>query len=230
MEELTSRGYKVGTLKHTAEDVLLDTPGKDTWRHREAGSGASAIIQERSAAFFIDKYLTVNEAVAKLGSLDFAVVEGFKSLDILTKIIVPREVGEVEILSDGLEIAVADLLGGEIPVQTNVPVIPLDKVGDLADLVERKVFPLLPGLNCGGCGYDDCKSLAKAILAGEAEVERCVRYALSFSLRVNDEVIPLGPFVQSAMRNVVFGFVKSLKGVEDPSRVELMFELGEKDG
>jgi molybdopterin-guanine dinucleotide biosynthesis protein B len=227
VEELTSRGYKVGTLKHTAEDVPLDTPGKDTWRHREAGSKATGIMHERGAAFFIDRYLTVNEAIDKLGSLDFVIIEGFKSLNTLAKIIVPREAEEIETLSNGLEIAILKPLGGELSLQSGVPVIPIGRAGELADLVERRAFPLLPGLNCGGCGYDDCKSLAVAILAGVADVGSCVGYSSGdFSLRVNDEAIPLGPFVQSAMRNVVLGFVKSLKGVEDPFKVELMFDLG----
>lgn len=228
VKELTFRGYRVGTLKHTAEDIPLDTPGKDTWRHRAAGSRASAIIHQRSAAFFIDRYFTVKEAVARLGSLDFVVLEGFKSLDTLAKIIVPRDTGEIESLSDGLEIAVSNLIGGELVHPRDLPVIPLNEAGDLADVVERKAFPLLPRLNCGGCGYEDCKSLATAILAGEADVRMCVGYgAGSFSLQVNDEAVPLGPFVQNAMRNVVLGFVKSLKGIEDPSKVELKFDLGE---
>ena len=35
---LRARGLTVSTLKHAHHDVDLDTPGKDTWRHREAGA------------------------------------------------------------------------------------------------------------------------------------------------------------------------------------------------
>ena len=35
---LRARGFTVSTLKHAHHDVDLDTPGKDTWRHREAGA------------------------------------------------------------------------------------------------------------------------------------------------------------------------------------------------
>jgi molybdopterin-guanine dinucleotide biosynthesis protein B len=227
--ELTDRGYRVGTLKHTAEDVPLDTPGKDTWRHREAGSEASAILHESSAAVFVDRYLTVNQAAAILGSLDFVVVEGFKSLDTMARIIVPREDKEVGDLSNGLEIAVADLLSGGLSRRYNAPVIPLDIPGELADIAEARAFPMLAGLDCDGCGYEDCRGLARAILAGEAGAGKCVSYAPGFSLRVDDVVVPLGPFVQDVTMNTVLGLVRSFKGVDDPRKVELVFELGERD-
>ncbi|MDD4370140.1 MAG: RnfABCDGE type electron transport complex subunit B [Anaerostipes sp.] len=41
------------------------------------------------------------------------------------------------------------------------------------DEKEIAVREELPGNNCGGCGYAGCDSLAKAIAAGEAEVNAC---------------------------------------------------------
>jgi molybdopterin-guanine dinucleotide biosynthesis protein B len=226
VKELTGRGKRVGTIKHTAEEVPLDTPGKDTWRHREAGSRASAIMHERGAAFFIDRHFTVNEAVAMLGGLDFVIVEGFKSLSSLAKIMVPRETKEIESLSSGLEIAIVEVPGVSLRVNCSVPVIPLEHVSELADLVEVKSFKLLPGLNCGGCGYDECMELARAILSGDAGAEKCAGYGSGgFVLRVDDQIVPLGPFVREVTMNVVLGLVKSFKGVKEPSKVELMFEV-----
>lgn len=108
--------------------------------------------------------------------------------------------------------------------------VPLDRPKDLGDLAIERAFPILAGLDCGGCGYDDCKGLARAILSGDAGAERCVSYAPGFSLRVDDTVVPLGPFVQDVTRNTVLGLVRSFKGVEDPRKVELSFEVGERDG
>ena len=229
VRELTGRGYRVGTLKHTAEDVHLDTPGKDTWRHREAGSRASAILHEKSAAVFIDRYVSVNEATDLLGNVDFIVIEGFKSLDIMARIVVPKEPGEIEELSNGLEIAVADLTDGGIKSGV-VPVITIDRPKELGDLVEGRAFPILAGLDCGGCGYEDCRGLAEAVLDGEAEAERCVLYAPGFSLKVDGRVIPLGPFARDVTMNAILGLVGSFKGVDNPRKVELSFEVGEGDG
>ena len=41
------------------------------------------------------------------------------------------------------------------------------------DEKEEAVRELLPGNNCGGCGYAGCDALAKAIAAGEAPVTAC---------------------------------------------------------
>ena len=38
---------------------------------------------------------------------------------------------------------------------------------------EEEVLSVLPGNNCGGCGYAGCASLAKAIASGEAPVNGC---------------------------------------------------------
>ncbi|MFQ6054338.1 MAG: molybdopterin-guanine dinucleotide biosynthesis protein B, partial [Candidatus Bathyarchaeia archaeon] len=104
VRELTRRGLRVGTLKHASRTHLLDTPGKDTWRHREAGSVASAILTPESAAVFINRPLRVAEAVEGLGPIDIVVLEGFKSLDAVPRILIPRDAEEVEALANGLEI------------------------------------------------------------------------------------------------------------------------------
>ena len=41
--ELKSRGYRVATVKHAAHSLSFDQPGKDSWRHLQAGSDAVAI-------------------------------------------------------------------------------------------------------------------------------------------------------------------------------------------
>jgi molybdopterin-guanine dinucleotide biosynthesis protein B len=223
--ELAGRGYRVGTLKHTAENVLLDTPGKDTWRHREAGSGATGILHGRGSAFFFDGRLTVAEAVSMLGGVDFVVTEGFKSLGGVARIVVPREAGEVGVLSNGLEVALVDIGGRGIPALGGVPVIPLEGVSELADVVEGRAFPVLPGLDCGDCGYGGCSAFGGALLEGEVPVEDCVGFSGGFSLRVDGGRVAVRGFVRDIMRNVIMGVVRTLKGVGSPGRVEVCFEV-----
>ena len=38
---------------------------------------------------------------------------------------------------------------------------------------EEAILEVLPGNNCGGCGYAGCSGLAAAIVKGEAEVNGC---------------------------------------------------------
>ena len=223
--ELTRRGHRVGTLKHTAENIEFDTPGKDTARHREAGAKATAILHQSAAAIFIDDHVKVGDAVKALGDLDILVVEGFKTLDTHARILVPREDDDIPKLRNGLEIAAVKIHGSMFMGDTDLPVVNLADAEALADIVEEKAYPMLPGVNCHGCGYEDCRSLGQAILGGEADARQCVRNSVEFTLRVNDETVPLGGFVQRALKGMLVGFLRSLKGGDNPRRVEIAFEV-----
>jgi len=52
IEELVRRDRRVGTIKHTHHHHELDTPGKDSHRHREAGSEAVGIRSTQMNAVF----------------------------------------------------------------------------------------------------------------------------------------------------------------------------------
>jgi molybdopterin-guanine dinucleotide biosynthesis protein MobB len=49
---LTEQGRRVGTIKHTHHHHELDTPGKDSFRHREAGAEAVGILAPNMQAAF----------------------------------------------------------------------------------------------------------------------------------------------------------------------------------
>ena len=44
---LTAQGYRVSTVKHAHHEVDLDQPGKDTWRHRQAGADEVVLATAR---------------------------------------------------------------------------------------------------------------------------------------------------------------------------------------
>lgn len=52
VRELTSRGMRVGTVKHTHHHHELDTPGKDSYLHRNAGAHAVGILAPGMSAVF----------------------------------------------------------------------------------------------------------------------------------------------------------------------------------
>ena len=55
VERLTRRGLKVGTIKHTPHDHELDTPGKDSHRHRQAGGTPATVTTPGLLAVFIPR-------------------------------------------------------------------------------------------------------------------------------------------------------------------------------
>ncbi|MEM2127926.1 MAG: molybdopterin-guanine dinucleotide biosynthesis protein B [Candidatus Bathyarchaeia archaeon] len=229
VRELSRRGYRVGTLKHASGEHPLDTPGKDTYRHREAGSYSTAILTSKGSAVYLNHPVDLSEIIPLLGPVDFIILEGFKSLDTVARIIVPIAPGDLEPLSNGLEIAVVPPSGVEAPLyEKDIPVFPISRIGELVDLILGKAFPILPGLDCGSCGYEGCKALAKAILAGKATAERCTAlFGGGVRLKVDGKTIPLNPFVRSFMGNVVLGMVRTLKGVERPKGIEISLDVGE---
>lgn len=219
--ELSDRGYRVGTLKHTGDDVLLDSPGKDTSRHREAGSIATGILQENTSAIFMDQKLTLHQAAEKLGPLDYLIIEGFKNVDTHPRIIVPRTDEDMEKLVNGPVLAVMTLPSSDYTGNS----IPYGESDKLADLVMEKAYPMLSGLDCGSCGYENCREMGEALLMDETELEKCVGFRDDGVLRVDGVMVPMNNFIQKAMQNVVLGFIKTLKGGGEARHVELSFEV-----
>ncbi len=128
---------------------------------------------------------------------------------------------DIKNLSNGLEIAKVKIPGSRYTGEA----LTLDDAAKIADIVEERAYPMLPGLDCHSCGYDDCKSMGIALLAGEAELNQCVGYRSDGSLKVNGMEVSMGNFVREIMKNVVLGFVKALKGGEVARKVELSFEV-----
>ncbi|MDP6445227.1 MAG: molybdopterin-guanine dinucleotide biosynthesis protein B [Pirellulaceae bacterium] len=52
VEHFTGGGLKIGTIKHTHHHHELDTPGKDSHQHREAGSAVVGILCPAMTAVF----------------------------------------------------------------------------------------------------------------------------------------------------------------------------------
>lgn len=77
---LIQKGHRVGTAKLSkAEALNLDTEGKDTQRHVEAGSMVTAASSLSNAVLFVPRSLDLGvllEMMAATGHLDLVIVEG----------------------------------------------------------------------------------------------------------------------------------------------------------
>ena len=83
IKALKSKGYRVATAKHTSHEVVLDKPGKDSWRHIQAGSEATVISSLYQLALIkpIAKTPSLDEIARLFGNdYDIIIVEGFKSV------------------------------------------------------------------------------------------------------------------------------------------------------
>ena len=79
---LVARGLVVSLVKHAHHDMEIDRPGKDSFRHREAGC-TEVLVSSTSRWALIhelrgDSELTLERALARLSPCDIALVEGYK--------------------------------------------------------------------------------------------------------------------------------------------------------
>lgn len=80
---LREGGLSVSVVKHAHHKFDIDHPGKDTWRHREAGAFEVVVASDRRLAlireFAEPAQLDVHQLIAELrANVDWVLVEGFK--------------------------------------------------------------------------------------------------------------------------------------------------------
>ena len=133
--ELKSRGYRVATIKHAPEGVTFDEPGKDSWRHVQAGSDATAISSSNEIVVVkpVANASSLDDIVRLLGEdYDIILAEGFKHDD-APKIEVHRsEVGLPLGITKKL-IAIAT----DEPLETKTRQFSLEDIKGLADFLEK---------------------------------------------------------------------------------------------
>jgi len=80
--ELKRRGRRVGTIKHHLHDFEIDQPGKDSWRHAQAGSETVVISSPKKVALVrrLQEEMEIDElAEHYLRDLDLILTEGYKT-------------------------------------------------------------------------------------------------------------------------------------------------------
>jgi molybdopterin-guanine dinucleotide biosynthesis adapter protein len=138
--ELVRAGYKIATVKHAGHGFDLDTEGKDSWRHKQAGASSVVILSKASVAMFADvsDQLNVEDIRDRFldGSYDLIIAEGWKHQGYPKIVIIREEVGEIPIFPEGLLAVVSDK-----PIDLHVPRFDLNDVPAVAALI-MKHFPL----------------------------------------------------------------------------------------
>lgn len=96
--QFTQRGLRVSLIKHAHHAFDVDTPGKDSYRHRQAG--CSEVLVTSSRRWVLMHELRgapepdLNEQIMHLSPCDLLLVEGFKREAIPKLEVYRAEVGE----------------------------------------------------------------------------------------------------------------------------------------
>lgn len=136
---LKLRGLRVSVVKHAHHSFDIDHPGKDSWRHREAGAFEVVVASDRRLVLMREfeqpAELSVHHLIAELyDGVDWVLVEGFKHSDLL-KIEVWRAASgkPVRYPDDDFIAAVATDSPDRLPAPTALDVLDLNDAEAVAE-------------------------------------------------------------------------------------------------
>lgn len=141
---LTARGLRVGSIKHHGHHRFdIDVPGKDSWRHAEAGSRHVGLICANRYAEYADtdQEFPLDDLLARYTDVDVVIVEGYKTAG-LPNVVVARSgvdrlrgSSSLDLVDDAtLAIACNDTLANHIHI--NLPVADINDAATVANVVE----------------------------------------------------------------------------------------------
>jgi molybdopterin-guanine dinucleotide biosynthesis protein B len=132
------RGLRVSLVKHAHHNFDVDTPGKDSYRHRQAG--ASEILVTSSRRWVLMHELrgaqepSFDEQVKRVSPCDLLLVEGFKFAPIPKLEVWRKETGEALLHpNDPHIVAVAS----DAKIEAKLPVLDLNDDGAIARFILR---------------------------------------------------------------------------------------------
>lgn len=140
LRELSGRGLKVATIKHAHHKVVLDTPGKDSWRYKQAGASMSMLVTSGELQLVADAVgRREPEQLAQrfLGEADLVLAEGFSHTAGMKIEVLRRERSAVPrcAVEDGLVAMVTDVA----EVYPQLPHFALDDTGAIVQfMLDRK--------------------------------------------------------------------------------------------
>ncbi|AAV93626.1 molybdopterin-guanine dinucleotide biosynthesis protein B [Ruegeria pomeroyi] len=80
--EITGRGLTVSTVKHAHHSFDVDHPGRDSWRHRQAGASEVILASRYRVAQMTElrgaAEPPLSELLGRLSPVDLVLIEGYK--------------------------------------------------------------------------------------------------------------------------------------------------------
>jgi molybdopterin-guanine dinucleotide biosynthesis adapter protein len=129
---LKLRGLRVSVVKHAHHKFDIDHPGKDTYRHREAGAFEVVVASSQRLALMREfeqpAKLSVHHLIAELyEGVDWVLVEGFKESNLLKIEVWRAAAGKPALyMDDDFVVAIATDSADRLPQPTLRPVLDLN--------------------------------------------------------------------------------------------------------
>lgn len=138
--EIIARGFKVGTIKHHSHDFFeMDRPGKDSWRHKEAGAAVAVITSPSRLGMIADASCDhgPDELMHLFNGMDLIICEGFKSRNILKIEVFRPEISDSPLCGNN-EPPLAFITDSDMK-NVKSPVFSTDKARETADFLIEKI-------------------------------------------------------------------------------------------
>ncbi len=205
VSELVSRGYTVGTVKNIPrEGFSMDTPGKNTYRHKQAGADIVAALSPGETAIIIGRRLGWEELLSHYDT-DWVIIEGAHEAP-YPRILCARAEHDIEERIDDHVFLICGEVASTLTSWRGIPVIDAtSKVAEVVDMVESQVPEN----------------------AGKKKAEPAGVHIYETAVYVNGEELPMVPFVQDFIARTILGMLSSLRGYEPGGEVRVEIRRGE---
>ena len=135
---LIQRGVSVSTIKHAHHAFDVDQPGKDSYRHREAGATQVMVSSEKRWALMHElrggPEPSLDQLLRHMSLVDLVIVEGFKRAAVPKLEVYRAEIGKPLLAQEDNDIIA---IASDLPVAGlgRLPRFALDDVGTIADFI-----------------------------------------------------------------------------------------------
>lgn len=134
--QLNARGLRVSVIKHAHHCFDIDQPGKDTFRHREAGASEVLICCNSRWALMHelrdDPEPALAELLGHLAPCDLVLVEGYKNEPIPKLEVLRQSSGKPPLYPDHDDIVA---LASDTRVDTELPCLDIDDAAAVAAFI-----------------------------------------------------------------------------------------------
>lgn len=139
--EITARGLTVSTVKHAHHETDVDHPGRDSYRHRQAGAQEVIVASPHRWAVMHElrgaPEPPLAELLARLSPVDLVLVEGYKSAP-HPKVECHRAAAGRDLLAPGNP-TIRALASDSAHPGLSLPVFDLDDTAAIAGFILREV-------------------------------------------------------------------------------------------
>jgi molybdopterin-guanine dinucleotide biosynthesis protein B len=138
ISEMKLRGYRVGVIKHDVHGFEMDRPGKDTWRHAQAGADVVCISSPLKMALIkkVQLELSLPEVVGHIDDVDIIFTEGYKREGAVKVEVFRQAVCQEPVCRQEELLAMVS----DVEVYQGLPTFSLIEAVVMADFLEDKFF------------------------------------------------------------------------------------------